>query len=84
MKTLTIQGVPYAVNDKNEVFLYLPKGSTNHIQIGNYDTSKITVNLFSDWEVRAKPFVEEYRKVLKVKTEAAMEKAKDIQGVSSR
>ena len=84
MKTLTIQGVPYATNDKNEVFLYLPKGSTNHIQIGTYDSSKMTVSLFPNWQELAKPFVEEYRTVLKKKTEAAMEKAKDIQGVSSQ
>ena len=84
MKTLTIQGVPYTVNDKNEVFLYQPASSKEkHVHIGTYDSTTQTVTLFDDWEERSEEHVKAYRESLKQKTEVAMVKARDIQGVTA-
>ena len=84
MKTLTIQGVPYTMNDKNEVFLYQPTSSKEkHVQIGTYDSTNQTVTLFENWEERSEEHVKGYREALKQKTEAAMAKARDIQGITS-
>ena len=84
MKTLTIQGVPYTVNDKNEVFLYQHSSCTEkHIHIGTYDSKNQTVTLFDDWEERSEERVKKYRNALKEKTEAAMAKAREIQGFST-
>jgi hypothetical protein len=84
MKTLTIQGVPYAVNDKNEVFLYQHASSTEkHVQIGTYDSKNLVVNLFDTWQENAEERLQAYRNSLKEKTEAAMVKAREIQGISS-
>jgi hypothetical protein len=84
MKTLTIQGVPYTLNDKNEVFLYQHSSSKdNHIHIGSYDSTSQTVKLFDDWEERSEEHVKAYRNALKAKTEAAMAKAREIQGISA-
>lgn len=84
MKTLTIQGVPYAVNDKNEVFMYQHSSSTDkHVQIGTYDPKTLTVSLFEKWQDAVEERVTLYRASLKKKTEEAMEKARKVQGISS-
>jgi hypothetical protein len=84
MKTLTIQGVPYAVNDKNEVFLYQHSSSTDeHIQIGTYDSKKESVILFDTWKDLVEERLQKYRMSLKQKTEEAMERARELQGVHS-
>ena len=84
MKTLTIQGVPYAVNDKNEVFLYQHSSSKDkHVHIGLYDSTSQTVTLFDNWEEHSEEHVKVYRNALKAKTETAMAKAREIQGISA-
>jgi hypothetical protein len=84
MKTLTIQGVPYSVNDKNEVFVYQSSGSTDkYIHIGMLNTTTNTVELFDTWQDIAEERLAKYRECLKEKTEAAMAKAREIQGVTN-
>ena len=84
MKTLTIQGVPYAVNDKNEVFLYQHSSSTEkHVQIGTYDPKTMKVNIFDKWQEAVEERLTLYRASLKKKTEEAMEKARKVQGISA-
>jgi len=64
MKTLTVNGVPYSVNDK-DVYIY---GTS--VRVGNIDEGKIVPQGSMD------SYLAEYRAGLKAKTLAAMEKAK--------
>lgn len=64
MKTVTVNGVPYSVNDKN-VYMY---GTSVHI--GHMDGGTIVPQGSTD------AYLAEYRAGLKAKTLAAMEKAK--------
>ena len=80
MKTLTLHGVPYNVNDKNEVFLY--KGPSD-LCIGTWDPATQTLNLIDGWQEKATPFLAEHRKQVQDATLAAMKKAHELQGVSA-
>ncbi len=94
MKTLILHGVPYNVNDTNQVFLYtkhaVTKGSSSNAaspsleeeaaQVGTYTPSTGTLHLFPDWESRAEKFLEVYRASLHATTEFALEKARILQG----
>ena len=64
MKTVTVNGVPYSVNDK-EVYMY---GTS--VRVGNMEEGKIVPQGSLD------TYLAEYRAGLKTKTVAAMEKAK--------
>jgi len=57
MKTLTINGVPYLVNDSGEVFVY---SSVPPIPIGTYDKDKKILALAEDWETRMADWVDHY------------------------
>jgi len=67
MKTQTLNGVPYSVND-NQVYAY---GSS--VLLG---TNEKTLSIVADWQTKAAGFLAEYRRNLKEATAAAMEKAK--------
>jgi hypothetical protein len=70
MKTITVNGVPYSLNDKQEVYMY-----GTPVRVGLLDANKAI--LFADgWMSAAEEYRTEYRGVLKEKTGAAMEKAK--------
>ena len=69
MKTQTLNGVPYSVND-NKVYAY---GSS--VLLGVLETDK-PLSIAADWETKAADFLADYRQKLKEATAAAMEKAK--------
>ena len=79
MKTLTINGVPYTVNESGDVFVY---SSSPPISIGTYDTTTKTLKLHEDWQARMEEWVAHYRTGLKEETDAALEKAKQLQAAS--
>ena len=70
MKTQTLSGVPYSVND-TQVYAY---GSS--VLLGVLDTNDKTLAIAADWQTNAVDFLAEYRRKLKDATAAAMEKAK--------
>jgi hypothetical protein len=76
MKTLTLNGVPYLVNDKGEVFVY---SSVPPIPIGTYAADTKILTLSEDWEQRMSDWVEYYRTNLKTDTETSLERAKQLQ-----
>jgi hypothetical protein len=76
MKTLTINGVPYSVNEKQELFLY---SSTPPIRIGSYDTASQKISIDSDWKTKSQAFLTQYRTSLAQSTAAALEKAAALQ-----
>ncbi len=88
MKTLILHGVPYNVNDMNEIFLYTKlntSGSSNAAssvhspQIGTYDPTTQKLTFFPDWEMRSAEFVTNYRKMLQQESAEALEKARILQ-----
>ena len=76
MKTLTINGVPYLINEAGEVFVY---SSVPPIPIGNYDSSTKVLSLVEDWQTKMDDWVAHYRNNLLTQTTAALEKAKQLQ-----
>jgi hypothetical protein len=83
MKTLTINGVPYSVNEKQELFLY---SSSPPIRIGSYeplspgkDSSSQKISIDSDWKTKSQAFLTQYRTSLAQSTAAALEKAAALQ-----
>jgi hypothetical protein len=67
MKTQTLNGVPYSVNE-TQVYAY---GSS--VLLG---TNEKTLSVLADWETKAADYLADYRRKLKEATAAAMEKAK--------
>lgn len=76
MKTLTINGIPYLVNDAGEVFVY---SSVPPIPIGTYDKDKKILALAEDWESRMADWVAYYRNGLKEDTKNALQRAAELQ-----
>lgn len=76
MKTLTINGVPYLVNDSGEVFVY---SSVPPIPIGTYDKDKKILALAEDWETRMADWVDHYRNGLQEETDQALQSAAELQ-----
>jgi len=76
MKTLTINGVPYLINDAGEVFVY---SSVPPIPIGTYDKDKKILALAEDWEARMEDWVAHYRDGLKEGTKEALQRAAELQ-----
>ena len=76
MKTLTLNGVPYSVNEKQELFVY---SSNPPIRIGSYDSSSQTISIDSDWKTKSNAFLTQYRTSLAQTTAAALEKAAALQ-----
>ena len=76
MKTQIINGVPYLINDKGEVFVY---SSVPPIPIGSYASDTKILSLSEDWEQRMSDWVANYSNGLKQETDDALEKAKQLQ-----
>jgi hypothetical protein len=76
MKTQIINGVPYLINDKGEVFVY---SSVPPIPSGSYASDTKILSLSEDWEQRMSDWVAYYRNGLKQETDDALEKAKQLQ-----
>ncbi len=76
MKTLTINGVPYLINDAGDVFVY---SSVPPIPIGTYDKDKKILALAEDWEKRMEDWVAHYRGGLKEETKEALQRAAELQ-----
>ena len=76
MKTQTINGVPYLINDKGEVFLY---SSVPPISLGHYVKETKVLTLREGWQESAEDWVVHYRKVLKENTTIALQKAAELQ-----
>ena len=76
MKTLTINGVPYVVNDAGDVFVY---SSVPPIPIGTYDKEKKVLALAIDWEKRMEDWVTHYRNGLKQETKESLQRAAELQ-----
>ena len=74
LKTLTIQGVPYLVNEKGDVFVY---SSVPPIQIGTHSEKILT--LAEDWKTRMEDWTQDYRRNLQEQTKAALQRAAEIQ-----
>ena len=69
MKTVTLNGIPYSVNDKQEVYMY---GTS--VCIGRMQDKQV---VFAEgWLSSAETYRNEYRTELQAKTVASMERAK--------
>jgi hypothetical protein len=80
MKTVTLHGVPYQIDDKNNVYMYQPSSlNQTPIALGTWDPEKEKLTLIPDWKQKAKSFVEKYRSDLHNYTEESLEKAKALQ-----
>jgi hypothetical protein len=76
VKTVTLHGVPYVMNDKNELFFY---GSQPLVKIGYWTPETQIVTLLDDWEKKAESFVTSYRNQLNTHTVNSLEKARELQ-----
>ena len=76
MKTQTINGVPYLINDKGEVFLY---SSVPPISLGQYVKETKSLKLHTAWQESATDWVMHYRNGLKGQTTIALQKAAELQ-----
>ena len=78
MKTLTLNGVPYSVDDAGNVFAY---GSSPPVRLGSYDSATKMLDLLDSWSSadEATAFLAAYRASLRQATGAALEKAKQQQ-----
>jgi hypothetical protein len=76
MKTLTINGVPYLINEAGDAFVY---SSVPPIPIGKYDSTTKVLSLVDNWEEKMDSWVQYYRDNLKTQTEAELEKAAQLQ-----
>lgn len=77
MKTQTINGVPYDVNDKGDVNIY----KTN-VCIGKWDSEKQNLTLHPNWETISIDYRKEYRTKLEQDTKKSLERAAEQQGVT--
>jgi hypothetical protein len=80
MKTITHHGIPYSMNEKNELFVY---SSSPPILIGSFNSDTQDVTLHTDWKEKSQSFLNAYRSNLKQMTESALEKAAALQGEGS-
>ncbi len=87
MKVITIHGVPYHINDKQELFLY-EKASTSSTSstvstpaIGTWDASCQRIHLHTNWQTLIQPNIDIYRTNLKTHTNQEIQKAKELQKV---
>ena len=71
-----IDGVPYLINDKGEVFLY---SSVPPISLGHYVKETATLKLREGWQESAADWLVHYRKGLKENTTVALQKAAELQ-----
>lgn len=82
MKTHTINGIPYSIHGTDVYYYQNPKDTTPRVLIGSYNAEDKSVTLFDDWQERVKGRMEAYRESLRVITEQAMKKARELQGVA--
>jgi hypothetical protein len=82
MKTHTINGIPYSIHGTDVFYYQNPKDTTPRILIGSYNADDKSVTLFADWQERVKGRLEEYRNKLRIASEDAMKKARELQGVA--
>lgn len=80
MKVQTINGVPYYINEANNIFFY-SKTQTPTVSIGIWDPARQFLQLHPDWETIVKENVTSYREQLHEHTTTEMEKAKALQNV---
>jgi len=76
MKTITINGVPYLVNETGQVFVY---SAVPQIHIGQYSADTKVITLVDDWEKRMEEWVVHYRNNLKQHTIDELKKAAELQ-----
>jgi hypothetical protein len=69
MKTVTLNGVPYSMNEKQELYMY---GTC--VCVGKLQDKQIV--FADDWLTGAEKYRTEYRDSLQKKTVASMERAK--------
>jgi len=74
MKTITLNGVPYSVDEAGNAFAY---GST--LTLGKYDSATKKLTLLEGWEEAGASYISAYRSSLKERTVVALEKAKEQQ-----
>jgi len=81
MKVQTIHGVPYYINEANQVFFYSKTTQGPKESIGSWDPTRQHLQLVPDWQAIVKEFVVSYRQQLKEHTMTEMEKARALQNV---
>jgi hypothetical protein len=81
MKVQTINGVPYYINETNQVFFYSKTAQTTTPAVGTWDPVRQYLQLHADWQTLTKDYVVRYREQLDTHTKAEMEKAKALQKV---
>jgi hypothetical protein len=69
MKTVTLNGVPYSLNDKQELYMY---GTS--VCVGRLENKQIVFT--EGWRSSGEAYMNQYRSELQGKTVAAMAKAK--------
>ena len=82
MKVITIHGIPYQIDDKNNIYMYQDKPSSSPpVALGTWDPEKEKLDLVPNWKTVAKSFVEKYRSNLQQYTEESLEKARQLQSI---
>jgi hypothetical protein len=80
MKVQTINGVPYFINESNQVFFY-DKSKTTQTSIGHWDPARQHLELAANWQEIVRESVIKYREQLNEHTQAEMTKARELQKV---
>ena len=81
MKVQTINGVPYYINEANQIFFYSKVSQTPKESIGIWDPARQHLQLYDNWQTIVKESVTSYREQLHEHTTLEMEKAKALQNV---
>jgi hypothetical protein len=81
MKVQTINGVPYYINEANQLFFYSKVSQTPTNSIGTWDPVCLLLQLHDNWETIVKDYMTSYREQLNEHTKTEMEKAKALQNV---
>ena len=79
MKTTSVNGVPYVINEKGEVFVY---SAVPQIQIGTYSADTKLLSLEDGWEDKMSEWLGHYRSGLKAHTQEELKKAAELQKAS--
>jgi hypothetical protein len=81
MKVQTIHGVPYHINESNQVFFYEKTLTGSKPAIGTWDATQQRLTLFSEWQTIVHDTVKSYRAQLNEHTEKELQKARELQKV---
>jgi hypothetical protein len=79
MKVQTINGVPFYINETNQIFFYEKTPTGSKPAIGTWDTVQQRLNLFPEWQTLMQEGVTSYRTQLKEHTEKELQKARELQ-----